>query len=60
MSTQSTQLKALRASIREIRHEMKAKGILKVSCFNAGLSPEEYRYNSQLFQLKTEIERLGK
>lgn len=50
-------LAQLKKELRETRREMKEKGIRKTSCFNGGLSPDEYRLNARLFELKTKIEK---
>ena len=47
----------LRAAIRAIKDEMKAKGIRRVSCFNGGLSGESYFLNARMFALETELEK---
>ena len=46
----------IKAAIRETRKEMRAKGIKRISCFNGGLSGEEYRYNSRIFDLKSRLQ----
>lgn len=38
--------------IRALKREMRQRGIRVTSCMNGGLTPDEYRYNSQLMQLK--------
>jgi hypothetical protein len=43
--------------MRELKKEMKLLGIKVKSCFNGGLTPDEYRYNTRLFQLDCEIEK---
>jgi phage regulator Rha-like protein len=49
----------IRREIRAIRAEMKAKGIRRLSCFNAGHSADSYRLNARMFELeyrlKTEL-----
>ena len=45
--------KECRALIREVKREMKEKGIRRSSCFNGGHSPESYRLNARLFELET-------
>lgn len=49
--------KEIKAEIREVRAEMRARGIRRTSCFNGGLTPQESQYNSRLFALNTELER---
>jgi hypothetical protein len=43
--------------IADLRKQMRAENVRVISCFNAGLTPQEYLYNSQLFTLKTTLER---
>jgi len=49
--------KEIRARLTALRKEMKARKCRTISCFNAGLTPEEYYYNSQLFMLKVQLEQ---
>ena len=51
-----TSSKVIRAEIREWKAAMKRMGVRQISCFNGGLSPAEYRCNSQLFALKVKLE----
>lgn len=46
---------SLKAQLRETRKEMKERGIKRTSCFNGGLSGDEYRLNAKLFELKTKL-----
>ena len=48
----------LKHAIRQVRADMRAMNIRVISCFNAGLTDSERRYNSRLFELKTELGRL--
>lgn len=48
---------AIRDEMREIRAEMKAKGIRRISCFNGGHTPDSYRLNARLFELKTRLQQ---
>ena len=48
----------LKRAIRQVRADMRVMNIRFVSCFNAGLSDSERRYNSRLFELKTELGRI--
>lgn len=57
MGTSTDRIKDLRKQLRELRADMKRAGIRKISCFNGGLSRDEYYYNSMLFRLTTEIQR---
>lgn len=50
-------VKEVKAAIRETRREMKECGIRRISCFNGGVSPAEYRANSRLFQLSVDLEK---
>lgn len=52
--------KEIKAAIRELKREMKAKGIRKVSCFNGGLSRDESYYNTELFRLNTQLQQASK
>jgi hypothetical protein len=45
----------LRRQIREIRREMKEKGIRRISCFNGGHTSESYRLNAKMFELETRL-----
>ena len=56
-SVKSQDIKAL---IKETRKEMKAKGVKRTSCFNAGLSAEVYSLNARMFQLETQLEAAEK
>ena len=46
---------ALKRELKEVRREMKERGIKKTSCFNGGLTAEEHWFNSKLFELKTKL-----
>lgn len=48
-------IKQLRDELRAVKREMKERGVRRISCFNAGLTPEESRYNTRLFELNTKI-----
>lgn len=50
-------VKELKRAIRDCKAEMKAAGIRRISCFNGGLSSDEYRYNSRIFALNCELEK---
>lgn len=45
--------------LRDMKAEMKRKGIRKTSCFNGGHSPESYRLNARIFAINAEIQRLS-
>lgn len=45
--------KEIKAEIRATKREMKQRGVRKVSCFNGGLTPDESRYNTELFRLNS-------
>lgn len=45
----------IKKDIRELRAEMKAKRVRRISCFNGGLTPCERDFNSRLFNLNTEL-----
>ena len=49
-------VKELKAAIRELRKEMKADGVKRISCFNGGHSPLSYSYNKRMFELETRLE----
>jgi len=53
-------VKAMKAQLREVKREMREKGIKRKSCFNGGHSAESYRLNAECFRLKTEIDLLTK
>lgn len=53
------ELNEAKRELREVKAEMRAKGIRRVSCFNGGLTPDEKRTNEALFRLKTTIDRLN-
>ena len=46
-------LQEIKAEIKAVRAEMKAKGIKRTSCFNGGLEGEVYRLNARMFALET-------
>jgi hypothetical protein len=54
---ESVRAMELLKEIREEKRAMKAAGIKRRSCFNAGHSPESYAHNARLFQLETALER---
>ena len=47
--------KEIKAEIRETRRQMKEAGVKRTSCFNGGLTSDEYRYNSRMFKLETDL-----
>lgn len=49
------EIKNLKRQLRETRKEMRTTGVRRISCFNGGLGPEEYRLNSKCYQLETRI-----
>jgi hypothetical protein len=49
---------AARMHVRELKREMKQRGVRIISCFNGGLTDHERSYNQQLFALKTTLHRL--
>lgn len=49
--------KEIKAAIRDLKREMKANGVRKVSCFNGGLTREESYYNTELFRLNTLLQQ---
>jgi hypothetical protein len=49
------QIQQLKTQIRELRKEMRAKGIKRISCFNGGLHGEVYTYNARMFALETQL-----
>lgn len=49
------QIRDLKAEKREIRREMKERGIKRTSCFNGGLSGDRYRFNARLFAIETTL-----
>lgn len=51
------EIKTLKAERKEIRAEMKSRGIKRTSCFNGGLSGDEYRFNARLFEIETKLGR---
>jgi hypothetical protein len=56
MNTYTPQeIQELKAERKEIRSEMKLRGIKKTSCFNGGLDSETYRLNARLFELNTKL-----
>ena len=44
----------IESDIRELKREMRARKIRRVSCFNGGLSPDERECNTRMFKLETE------
>ena len=51
------EIAALKKERREIRREMKERGIKRTSCFNGGLTADESRYNSRLFAIECKLGR---
>jgi len=47
-------LKAIKSDLRELRKEMRLRGIKRTSCFNGGMDRETQRYNERVFALETE------
>lgn len=47
-------LAEIESDIRELKREMRARKIRRVSCFNGGLSHDERECNTRLFKLETE------
>lgn len=45
----------VRREIASTKREMKACGIMKVSCFNGGLDSQTYQANSKLFRLSNAL-----
>jgi hypothetical protein len=45
----------LKRDIRDTKREIKERGLRIVSCFNGGLSGDEYRLNARLYELKTRL-----
>lgn len=52
-------IQEIRIDIRAIKREMRAKGVRRISCFNGGLSADERAFNSQLFNLETELKTVA-
>lgn len=48
---------SLRRELRQLRADMRAAGVRKVSPFNGGLSPAEYAMNRDRFRLETALAR---
>jgi hypothetical protein len=57
-STTIRDIAAARLHVRELKNEMKRRGVRIISCFNGGLTDQERSYNQQLFALKTTLHRL--
>lgn len=49
--------KEIKLEISSIKKEMKSSGVRRISCFNGGLSQQEYSYNSRLFALQVELDK---
>jgi hypothetical protein len=49
----SSNVKHIRAELRELRQSMKERGIKRCSCFNGGHSPESYRANAKCYELES-------
>lgn len=47
-------LAEIESDIRELKREMRARKIRRVSCFNGGLSTDERECNTRMFKLETE------
>lgn len=52
--------KEIRASIRDLKRDMKERGIRRTSCMNGGLDRETWRCNARLFQLSLDLENAEK
>lgn len=59
MIATSTDAGIIRREIRQLRAEMKRANVRKVSCFNGGLTPDERRYNQELFRLNTILKSIS-
>lgn len=53
----NTESKEIKAAIKQVKADMRAKGIRRISCFNGGLNSDERYYNQWLFNLKTELSK---
>jgi hypothetical protein len=54
----TSELQQINTQIREVRAEMKQRGIRRVSFMNGGHTPESYRLNRRMFELETQKKRL--
>ena len=50
-------VKDIKRAILDTKREMQTRGIPVRSCMNGGHTSESYRYNVDLFRLKTELSR---
>lgn len=57
--TRNLALQDAKRELREVKQEMKAKGIRRASCFNGGLTADELRCNQAIFRLKTVIDHMN-
>lgn len=46
---------SIKASLKELRADMRAAGIKKTSCFNGGMDRQTYQMNARRFALETEL-----
>jgi hypothetical protein len=49
------EIKTIQLAIRELRQDMKTRGIKRTSCFNGGLDRETYLANTKFFALETKL-----
>lgn len=54
---EAAERKMLRRQLRELRADMKARGIKRTSCFNGGLDTDTYRANARCFELETRLKQ---
>lgn len=55
MAQRNETVRMLQLELRQLRREMRARGVRRLSCFNSGLSKEEYRMNAEFFRITTEL-----
>lgn len=53
-------IKALKIELRELKKEMRARGVRRVSFMNGGLTSDEKYFNAEIFRINSEIIRLEK
>jgi hypothetical protein len=53
----SPERRVIQSAIRTLKAEMRERGVRRISCFNGGLTDLERRYNTEFFNLNTQLER---
>lgn len=60
MTNTPSPLQGWSTELRDIKREMKAEGVRRISCFNGGLTDRERYFNGEIFRLNTLIKKYSK